>query len=259
LAAAEGVVLLKNEDNVLPILPEQTISIIGHLANVASLGGGGSAKVNSLRGVTPLEGFQRLGTQYRFHPGVPVFGAVPHADPSIVSKTHEPRSPTTEERPIKLEWFNGSQIGQNLAHEERIRNAEYMIKEAWPQYLDTEYCTRLTFDITPTTTGSHTFSVITTGTATLYVDGERIYHREQKPTLVMESFYFFKAKIERRLTHQMIAGKTYYIKLESWATEQEVLPSAKGLFSKVQPCAFSSLLTPKPPLPKPLHPPRSLM
>lgn len=227
-AAAEGMVLLKNEGSILPLPANANVAVIGHLARVVSLGGGGSAKVNPLHAVTPLDGLQQLGIRHTFEPGVPVFGAVPHAEPSIVSKTGGLKSPGEEPRPVRLEWFNGSRIGQNLVYEEMMPNAEYMIKEVWPQYLAEDYCTKLTFDITPQTTGKHTLSVISTGPAAVYVNGERVYYREQEPTLVPESFYFFKSKIERRFTHRMVAGQRYTLSLESWAAAAEVLANVNG-------------------------------
>jgi beta-glucosidase len=51
---------------------------------------------------------------------------------------------------------------------------------------------------------------------------------EQEPILVPESFYFFKAKIEHRFTHKMVAGRTYTLSLESWAIIPKVLANAKG-------------------------------
>jgi len=53
-SAAEGMVLLKNDGQVLPLSKDTSIAIIGHHATVPSLGGGGSARVDSLHAVTPL-------------------------------------------------------------------------------------------------------------------------------------------------------------------------------------------------------------
>lgn len=227
-AAAEGMVLLKNDRSVLPLPPNAKIAVIGHLAKVASLGGGGSARVDALHTVTPLKAFEDLQMMHTFEPGVPVFGALPHADPSIVSVSGRSNPPGQENRPVKLEWYNGSKIGAHLINEEMLPNAEYMIKEVWPEWLTTDYCTKITFDVTPLTTGEHTLSVISTGRATVYVDDQNVYDREQESHLVPESFYFFKSKIERRLTHHMNAGQTYTLSLESWAATPEALASAKG-------------------------------
>lgn len=207
-----------------------------------SLGGGGSARVDSLHTVTPLQGFDALGITYNFSPGVPVFGAIPHADPAIVSATKKlAASAQTQangkpdgefQRPVKLEWFNGHVIGENLVFEEHIANAEYMIKEVWPAYLSPEYCTRMTFDIAPKSTGPHTVSVISTGPAKCYINGNHVYDRPQEKDLKGESFYFFKSKLERRFTHQMTAGTTYTMTLEAWNTDLDILNRAP-LFGKM--------------------------
>ncbi|RDW61455.1 hypothetical protein BP5796_11347 [Coleophoma crateriformis] len=230
-ASAEGMVLLKNDKDTLPLPSNASIALIGYLATTVSLGGGGSARVDSLHAVTPLQGLEELGVKCNFHPGVPVFGALPHADPAIVSPTKTDAS-VSEYTPISIEWFNGSTIGTNLAHQEMVARAEYMIKEAWPQYLAQDYCTRMTFDVTPKTTGSHILSVITTGTAKCYIDGAEVFTREQETDLKVESFYFFKSKLERRFTHHMNAGQRYTLTLESWATAPEILNNPP-LFGKM--------------------------
>ena len=76
-----------------------------------------------------------------------------------------------------------------------------MIKERWPPYLDADCCTRLTFDYTPKTSGSHLCSVLTTGIAHLYVNDELVFHRPQEQQLQREAFYFYRSKFERRFNY----------------------------------------------------------
>lgn len=217
-AGAEGMVLLKN-DRILPIPMTSSVAVIGHHAIQPSIGGGGSARVDALHVVSPFEGMKTAGFDVRLAPGIPVFGALPHADPSMVS---DPDGSKTK-NPVKVEWFNGSVIEQNLVQEENRSNAEYMIKEQWPSYLDKDYCSRMTFTITPSRSGNHIFSVISTGRAICRINGEEAYVREQERNLVPESFYFFKSKIERRFNYHMTGGKTYTIVLESWATPDDIV------------------------------------
>ena len=228
-AAAEGMVLLKNDDEMLPIPKNDSVAMIGHFASHVCLGGGGSARVDALHAVSPFDGMTKLGYDTTLAEGIPVFGAVPHADPSIVyptsSRKHSPA-------PVKLEWFNGKQIGQNLAHEEFKPEAEYMIKEQWPSYLDKDHCSRMEFDIVAPSTGHHIFSVISTGQAKCYIDGKLVYDRPQETDLKPESFYFFKSKLERRFNFDMTKGQRYSIKLESWACDPEILDAAP-LFGKM--------------------------
>lgn len=59
--AEEGIVLLKNEGNILPLKNSvKRLAVIGPNANEARLGGGGSASVTPFYSVTPLEGLQNL-------------------------------------------------------------------------------------------------------------------------------------------------------------------------------------------------------
>ena len=244
-AAAEGMVLLKNDHQTLPLPKNTSVAVIGHFATVASLGGGGSARVDSIHAVTPLEGLGQLGVNCMFSPGIPVFGALHHAEPSTVSETgkytlvDDAANHTTPSitRPVKLEWFNGEVIGPKLVNSEMIPTAEYMIKEAWPQYLSSEYCTRMTFDITPKTSGPHSFSVISTGPAICYINGKQVFHRKQETDLKLESFYFFNSKLERRFTYEMSAGQRYSVVLEAWATDSTILKKAP-LFGRMFQGAF---------------------
>jgi beta-glucosidase len=59
--AAEAIVLLKNEGNLLPLNPDrpQTIAVIGENAHWAQIMGGGSSQVNPHRAVSPLAGIQQ--------------------------------------------------------------------------------------------------------------------------------------------------------------------------------------------------------
>jgi beta-glucosidase len=107
-----------------------------------------------------------------------------------------------------------------------IPTAEYMIKEARPSCLNEDYCTRLTFDITPQTSGNHVLSVISTGPAICYINGRKVFERGQETDLKVESFYFFKSKLERRFRHRMVAGQLYTLTLEAWATDPDILHRA---------------------------------
>ncbi|HTH37146.1 MAG TPA: glycoside hydrolase family 3 C-terminal domain-containing protein, partial [Pyrinomonadaceae bacterium] len=74
-AAREGIVLLKNENEILPIDPGKvrSIAVIGPNADKARIGGGGSAEVKPFYSVSPLEGLRRAvdpNVKIRFAPGV---------------------------------------------------------------------------------------------------------------------------------------------------------------------------------------------
>lgn len=227
-AASEGIVLLKNENNVLPLKKGVKVAVIGQHAEEPPIMGGGSAVVPVDHVVSPVEGLKAAGVDFKFEPGVPVYGATPLPRSHIVSKTNGASAAGKEALPVRLEWFNGSKVGTNPVKDEMVASSTYMIKEKWPKYLDQDYCTRMTFDLTPETSGPHIFSVITTGTSTLYVNGEKIYHREQEPVLQREAFYFFRTKLEKLVSYEMEAGQRYNITMESWATPQHIIKGSIG-------------------------------
>lgn len=73
-AAAESVILLKNEENRLPISPKglKKIALIGRNAEMIHSNGGGSAEIKALYEISPLMGMKtRLGgnTQVKYTPG----------------------------------------------------------------------------------------------------------------------------------------------------------------------------------------------
>lgn len=231
-AAAEGVVLLKNDKMVLPLSPHTAVALIGHHATNPCIGGGGSAKVLAQHVISPLDGFNALGVNTRYSPGVPVYATVPHALPQILSTFEDtmnsPEIRAPDSRPVLLEWFNGGQIGRNRVQQQMIATPEYMIKEAWPKFLDSEYCTRMAFSLTPSTSGNHWFSIITTGSARVYVNGAEVYHRPQEPVLQPESFYFYKAKIEQRFQFKLNKRERIQVEVHSWATDPQVLAQVSG-------------------------------
>lgn len=223
-AATEGIVLLKNNNNILPLKKDTKIAVIGQHAEVPPIMGGGSAVVPVDHVVTPIEGLRSAGIDFKFEPGVPVFGAIPLPSPKVISNTGAGQDPL----PVRIEWFNGSKIGGNPVKDEQVASSTYMIKEKWPTWLDQDYCTRMTFDIKPETSGPHIFAIVSTGTSTLYINGEKIYHREQEPVLQREAFYFFRTKLEKLVSHEMKAGETYNIVMESWATPQHIIKGSVG-------------------------------
>src|SRR5205807_1420608 len=88
-AAAEGIVLLKNEQQVLPLEPQQLtkVAVIGPNAKVAQTTGGGSAQVNAHYAVTPLEGIMtKLGDhiQVDYEQGCTNYRLLPLLDTRLI-------------------------------------------------------------------------------------------------------------------------------------------------------------------------------
>lgn len=73
--AAHSAVLLKNEDNTLPIQKGQKIALIGALAEDPRYQGTGSSHINPIRLSSPVEGFEAAGFDFAYYPGYTLKGS----------------------------------------------------------------------------------------------------------------------------------------------------------------------------------------
>ena len=68
-AAAESVVLLKNDNNILPLAPTANVAIIGEFARTPRYQGGGSSHITPTRMSSLLDALQERGANAQFAPG----------------------------------------------------------------------------------------------------------------------------------------------------------------------------------------------
>ncbi len=86
-AAAEAMVLLKNEDDVLPLTDARSVAVIGALADFPAIQGGGSSQVTPERIVTPLDGLKhRIGNSatITFERGIDAEPRTPTLNPRLL-------------------------------------------------------------------------------------------------------------------------------------------------------------------------------
>lgn len=87
-AAAEAMVLLKNEGGVLPLTDARSVAVIGALADFPAIQGGGSSQVTPERIVTPLDGLQqRIGNAatITFERGIDAEPRTPTLNPRMLA------------------------------------------------------------------------------------------------------------------------------------------------------------------------------
>ncbi len=108
--ARDGIVLLKNENTILPLHPDSVVSIavIGPNADVLRTGGGGSSMVVPATRETPLEGvkksFRRAAVSYAI--GARLSGDVPAIDPQYWFLSADPSA----ERGVQAEYFANKEM-----------------------------------------------------------------------------------------------------------------------------------------------------
>jgi len=110
-AGAHGIVLLKNERNILPLKREaiQSIAVIGPNAAVARLGGGGSSDVSPFYSVSPLEGIKnKCGENIPVHysQGCPILSQL-----TAIPSTHlTPTDGSEGQHGLRGEYFNNKDL-----------------------------------------------------------------------------------------------------------------------------------------------------
>ncbi|GAA5850854.1 hypothetical protein JCM8547_009108 [Rhodosporidiobolus lusitaniae] len=225
-AAASGVVLLKNDKQVLPLseasVMGKKIAVIGSNAKVAFPSGGGSASLAATYTVSPLEGItevaEKLGATVDFHTGVAAFRYVPLLDPYMTQ-------PKTTEKSALVEVFNGFPDEDWLvsatapgpaAYSVATTSAECFMVDGIPwDKLAEQVRTRFTTTFTPDLSGSWTFGLGSIGYSSLFLDGVRLIENAEESYRPGELFYSVGSQ-ERRAEVDLVAGKSYALEVRNY-------------------------------------------
>ncbi|KAI0008154.1 glycoside hydrolase family 3 protein [Xylariaceae sp. FL0662B] len=165
-AGAEGLTLLKNEGQILPINPKTAkIAVIGPNANRAIAGGGGSASLNPYYNTLPLDSIRAAAEQEVIYAqGCHIHKWLPVASPFCTDKSGKPG--------VTLEWFCGDKFRGDVVVTQRRTNTDLFLWDSAPlDQIGPEWSAVATTYVTPTTTGKHTISFMSVGPGKLYVDG----------------------------------------------------------------------------------------
>ncbi|MCQ3029805.1 glycoside hydrolase family 3 C-terminal domain-containing protein [Pseudomonas syringae] len=208
-AAREGIVLLKNDNNLLP-LNKQTvkkIAVVGTLAKYAPPTGFGSANVMAAHYISELSGLQQLApnAKVEFIDGLSL-------DPSATTWSHAD-SDGKSVSGLKTEFFTNANWSGDAAATRTDKHVDLdWSTDSLPVNGDTSNTSiRYTGQITPTTSGEQVFKVRADGAVRLYVNGKLILDNGDGKPLPSNSIpptipVFAKVNLE--------AGKAYDIKLE---------------------------------------------
>ena len=165
-AAAESIVLLRNEGAALPLGPDvRTLAVIGPNADAEVVQGGGSARVEPHSVVTALAGlrarFGRDGVAVGHEPGCPPFNPAPVLDHRVLAG------------PIRVEYFAERERTGDPVLVEEVRRAhlQYFLGST-PAGVPTGFSLRLRAVFVPPVTGEWTFSLVQVGRARCTIDGE---------------------------------------------------------------------------------------
>jgi beta-glucosidase len=212
-AASEGIVLLKNEGQALPLRREQitSIAVIGPNAKVAQIMGGGSARVNAHYAISPFQGIRSAageGIQLRYAPGCANHKLLPLFDIGTLLAGSE-----GNEHGLLVEYFNGDRPSGEAAWREVARSTELHWSSKLPGDVDvTRFAVRATARFTPQETGAYTLGLASAGLSRLYIDGREVIDNWTKQ--VRGDTYYGAGSTEVQATEQFEAGRVYVLLLE---------------------------------------------
>ncbi|KAK4610457.1 putative beta-glucosidase I [Fulvia fulva] len=205
--AAQSLILLKNEDSVLPYKKDKTTAVIGPNADFAAFSGGGSAALLPYYAVTPLDGVKSKTQNIQHELGAPGWKRLPLL--SRVAKTNTGKSGLI----MKFYLEPPTKSNRTAIDELHIRDTSiFLFDYKNPQLRTHLFYADVDCTFTPDETAEYEFSCSVAGTAKIFVDGKLVVDNmtKQRPG---DSFFGIGTE-EEIGSIQLEAGKDYAVHVE---------------------------------------------
>ena len=216
--AEEGIVLLKNEHNILPLnfTKIKKLAVIGPNAATARLGGGGSASVSAFYTVSPLDGLRKVcgaNTEIVYLEGCGLDGNLNVVDGSHLRNEQN----GVVKNGLKAEYFRN----RNLSGEPTVTSIDELVNFSWgwanpkPEISRNGYSVRWTGQLIPPATGDYKLG-ISAGECgyRLYVNGKLEINEWE--TGGKDNFEAHFTTSKRQIAIRMEEGKPADIRIEFW-------------------------------------------
>ncbi|KAE8150000.1 putative beta-glucosidase I [Aspergillus avenaceus] len=204
-AAAESVVLMKNEENLLPLKKDKSIAVIGPNAKLAAYCGGGSASLDAYYTVTPFDGVSSKSTgDVHFAQGVYSYQDLPLLGPLLKTADGKPGFS------FKVYNEHPSEPNRNLVDElHLVSSSGFLMDYVHPKIHSLTYYVDMEGHFTPDADGIYDFGVTVVGTGRLYLDDDLVVDNTQNQR--QGSAFFGNATVEERGSKTLQAGHTYKV------------------------------------------------
>jgi beta-glucosidase len=213
-AGIEGLTLLKNENNVLPIKNAKKIAMIGPNVKRAIVSGGGSAGLNPYYKVSPWDGMQnRFDGEITFAQGCDSSKWLPLATPFCTSPDGQ--------QGVRLEYYRGDRFKGEPAVVQHKVSTDLWLWDSAPMELLPAFSFKVKSILTPKSTGNHSFSFASVGPGRMFIDGELFIDNWD---WVEEGEAMFSASQDVLKSIRLEEGKPVEILIESTS---EVRPASK--------------------------------
>ncbi|WRT68235.1 uncharacterized protein IL334_005211 [Kwoniella shivajii] len=203
----EGIVLLKNVDDVLPLNKPQKIGVIGPNAKTKVLTGGGSAQLRSAWSVSPWQGLQSYkpeGVELSYSIGAETSKYLPVLGEEFTTLDKKPGF-DLKHYPI----IEDKQAPQPVITEQWETSDLFMADFKDPKLGD-HYFTELLSIFTPTESGEWEFGSCVTGKAWLWIDDQLILDNSKYTS--RGTGYLGNGSLEKKAVFKVEAGKSYSLR-----------------------------------------------
>ncbi|CAG99696.1 beta-glucosidase H [Kluyveromyces lactis] len=216
--AADSIVLLKNENSILPLKKEESIVVIGPNAKAKASSGGGSASVNSYYVISPYEGIvKKVGKEVPY-----TIGAESHKTLSnlIEQLVVDPSKPAEGDNAGATGSFYSEPVEKRAKDESPFHVATFkhsfnLLFDFKHEKIDTTnpiFYITLEGYFTPEEDADYIFGLQVFGTGVLYLDDELLI--DQRKGQVSGDFCFGAGTIEKTKTVTLQKGKAYKVRIE---------------------------------------------
>ncbi|KAL1604797.1 hypothetical protein SLS60_004337 [Paraconiothyrium brasiliense] len=235
-AAAAGIVLLKNDNKILPLKIQQlqNVAVVGPNAERVIAGGGGSSYIKAPYWTSVLtsvqERMEKGSTNVHFHVGARINRYLP-----TLSLQHA-RAPVQEKAGASIEWYNQHSFAESsFVASTHIEDLYFISFNDAPKAIDpaASFAFRLRTILTPKTSGPHKISLASIGPAKLYINGELTL--EQSGAFGEKGSMFFTYGSEEKIkTHKFVAGYDYNITVECLSHDRHLQPELDGCLDPME-------------------------
>jgi beta-glucosidase len=200
-AAGEAIVLLKNENAILPIKPAKSIAVIGENARWSQILGGGSSSVTPHYVISPLEGIRSRapqGTTVGYAPGCFIHRSLPAPDPDTLTSNDGQAG-------LLVEIFDSLDFSSQPVFTQQNNRPQFgWFSDSVPNVNQSKFAVRVTGFFTPKESGQHTLSLGTVGRGRLFVDGQEAIDNWTEPAPYGQ----------KTTTMALLAGQKYAIRID---------------------------------------------
>ncbi|KAG7660389.1 BGL7 [[Candida] subhashii] len=207
--AQDTIVLLKNENNLLPLSKSDSIAVIGPNAKIAAYCGGGSASLRAYYTTTPYDSIAaKLDSAPKYTVGAYAHNLLPGMAPQLIN-------PKTKSKGYNLKFYlePPGTANRTLIDEYDLDLSYLHFPDFYnPKVKDDLFYIDFEGEFTPDADGDYEFGVAVVGTAQLFIDGKLIVDNKTKQRF--GNTFFNSGTVEEKGIVELEKNKTYKIRVE---------------------------------------------